>query len=183
FDEGVVDRPLVPLVHGEALARPVAARAEAAELARNRAARLRFPFPHMLEESLAPDLGALKALAFEVPLDDHLRSDPCVVGAHDPESILAPHPFAPGEYVLERVVERVADVERSRHVRRRHDDRPRLRIRALGPEQALALPMRVPEILDRAGFKRLGQVGHRRTRLAMRRCSINLAWAAPAPPG
>jgi hypothetical protein len=39
--------------------------------------------------------------------------------------------------------------------------------------------MRVPAILDRAGFEGLGKLIHRRTRLAMRRCSIN--WLADEP--
>ena len=31
---------------------------------------------------------------------------------------------------------------------------------ALGPEQALAFPMRVPALLDRARFEGLGKLGH-----------------------
>src|SRR3546814_8820652 len=41
------------LVHREALVRPVARRAQAAELPGDLAARLRLPFPDMLEKSLA----------------------------------------------------------------------------------------------------------------------------------
>ena len=114
--------------------------AEAAELAGDRAARLRLPLPHMLEESLAADLGALDALAVEVALDHHLRGDAGMVGADHPQRVLAQHPLAAGEDVLKRDVERVADVQRAGDVGRRHDDRPRLASGALGPEQARRLP-------------------------------------------
>src|SRR5438270_9095850 len=160
LDEGVRDRALIALVHRETLARPVARGAEAAELASDRAARLRFPFPDVLEESLATDLRAFDALALEVALDHHLRRDAGMVGADHPERVLAEHPLAASEHVLERDVERVADVQRPRDIGRRHDDGPRRLIAPLGPEQALGLPVRVPAILDRAGLECLGKLAH-----------------------
>ena len=160
LDERVRDRALIALVHGEALVRPVAAGAEAAELASDRAARLRFPFPDVLEESLATNFGALDALALEVALDHHLRRNAGMVGADHPERVLAEHPLAASEHVLKRDVERMADVQRAGDVGRRHDDRPWSLIAALGPEQALGLPVRVPAILDRAGLECLGKLAH-----------------------
>ena len=65
----------------------------------------------MLEEGLAADVGALDALAVEVALDHHLSGDPGMVHADDPQGVLAEHPLAPGQHVLERVVERVPDVQ------------------------------------------------------------------------
>src|SRR6185312_804410 len=173
LDEDVGDRALVALVHREALVRPVAARAETAELARDRAARLRLPFPHMVEERLAADLGALDALAVEVALDHHLGRDPRMVGADHPQRVLAEHPLAPRQHVLKGVVERMADVQRAGDVGRRHDDRPRLGVGAVRPEQPARLPMLVPALLDRSGVEGLWKLAHRRSRLAMRRCSIN----------
>src|SRR5205085_11733741 len=126
------------------------------KLAGDRAAGLRLPLPYMFKERLAADLLPLHALAFEVPLDDHLRRDAGVVGADDPECILAQHALAAGEDVLKRDVERVADVERARDVRRRHDDRPRLLLRAIGPEQPAIFPVRVPALLDFPGFEGFG---------------------------
>src|SRR5205823_8669516 len=94
FDEDMGDGALIALVHREALVLPVARCAEAAQLAGDRSARLRLPFPDMLEERLAPDLGALEPLALEVALDDHLGRDPGMIGATHPQSVLASHPLA-----------------------------------------------------------------------------------------
>ena len=74
-------------------------------------------------------------------LDDHLRGDAGMVGADHPQSILAAHPLAAGQNVLKRIVERMADVQRAGDVGRRHDDRPRLFVRTVGPEEPLGLPM------------------------------------------
>src|SRR5438552_7125909 len=120
----------------------------------------------MLEESLAPDLGTLEALAFEVALDHHLGGDPGMVGADHPQSVLAPQPLPAGEHVLERNVERVADMERAGDVGRRHDNRPRLAVAALRTEEAAALPMRVPALLDGFGVEGLGKLTHAERRLA-----------------
>src|SRR5215210_4191307 len=98
----------------------------------------------MLEEGLAADLSALDALGLEIALDHHLRGDPGVVGADYPKRILAEHPLAPGQDVLQRIVERVTDVQRSGDVGRRHDDRPWRLAGPIRAEQALFFPMRVP---------------------------------------
>ncbi len=105
-----------------------------------------------------------------------------MVGADDPERILAEHPLAPRQHVLERDVERVADVQRTGDVGRRHDDGPRLRIRAVGAEQPARFPMRVPAILKRFRVEGLGKVGHARRRLAGPRCSGNRRTRKAAAP-
>ncbi len=148
------------LVHREALVAPVARGAQTAELAGNRAARLRLPFPDVLQERLAADLGALDALAVEVAFDHHLGGDAGMVGSDHPQGVLAAHPLATGEDVLQRVVERMADVQRAGDVGRRHDDRPRRRVGPVGPEQPAALPMRVPARLDACGIEGLGKLAH-----------------------
>src|SRR4029079_16701946 len=79
----------------------------------------------------------------------------------------------------QRVVQSVADVQRAGDVGRRHDDRPRLAVIAIRPEESFRLPVRVPAILDRLGFEGLGKLTHAEARLAMPRCSINLARAWP----
>ena len=141
LDEDVGDGALVALVHGEALVRPVARRAEAAELAGDRAARSRAFHSHTWSRNASRlIIGALDALALEVALDHHLRGDAGMVGADHPQGVLAEHPLAPRQHVLQRDVERVADVQAAGDVGRRHDDRPRLGVAALGPEQARAPP-------------------------------------------
>ena len=111
FDEDMGDGALIALVHRETLVLPVARRAQAAELAGDRATGLRLPFPDMLKEGLASNLGALEALAVEVALDHHLGRDPGMIRADHPQCILAAHPLAPGEDILQRDIERVADVQ------------------------------------------------------------------------
>ena len=126
----------------------------------------------MLEERLAADVGALDALAVEVALDHHLGGDAGMVGADHPQRVLALHPRVADQDVLQRIVERMADVERAGDVGRRHDDGEGLGVVALGAEQPLPLPMGIPAGLDRARFERLGKFGHA-ARLAVPRRSIN----------
>ena len=74
-------------------------------------------------ELLAPELGARHALGGEALLDDRLGGDARVVGAADPQRLVAVHPARADEQVLDRVVEGVAHVQRARDVGRRHRDR------------------------------------------------------------
>ena len=129
-DQVVVVQPLEdrlhgagqPLVHGEPLARPVHAVAEAAHLGQDLAAVLGLPLPHPLDERLAAQVVAGQALLGELPLDDVLGGDARVVHAGQPQRAVALHAAAPGQGVHQRVVERVADVQRTRYVRRRQHD-------------------------------------------------------------
>ncbi len=116
-----------PLVHGEALARPVAGGAQPLELVDDRAARLRLPRPHFFEKLLAPERTPVVLLALhELALDHHLRGNAGMIGAGLPEHVAAAHAFEAGEHVLQRVVERMPHVQRAGHVGRRDDD-------AIGP--------------------------------------------------
>ena len=160
LDEGVEHGLRKALVHGEALVRPVAGRAEAAQLAGDLAPALRFPLPHLGHEFVAGEVGALLLLLGELALDHHLGGDPGMVGADHPQGVAALHPRAANEDVLQRDVERMADVQAARDVGRRHDDRIGLGRRARRAEAAAALPMAVPAGLDRAGFEGLGKFGH-----------------------
>src|SRR3546814_2446176 len=86
----------------------------------------------MLEKRLAAYLRALLPLAFQQPLHHHLRRDTRMVCADDPERILALQPRVADQYILQCVVERMADVERARHIGRRNHDSERLRIGPFG---------------------------------------------------
>jgi len=66
-------------VHREAVARPVHGIAEAAHLPRDRAARLFLPLPDSLDELLAAEVLACLAHRVQLPLDDHLGRDACMV--------------------------------------------------------------------------------------------------------
>src|SRR3569833_2958716 len=89
-----------------------------------------------------------------------------MVGADHPERVLPLQPGMADEHVLERDVERMADMERAGDVWRRDDDRERLRLRPVRAEHPLAFPARIPTRLDLGGVESLGKLGHRRTRLA-----------------
>jgi hypothetical protein len=78
-----------------------------------------------------------------LPLHHHLRSDAGVISAGLPEHIAPAHALEAAEDVLQRVVERVAHMQRARHVGRRDHDGEGRRILAFGPaspERAALLP-------------------------------------------
>ena len=83
-----------------------------------------------------------------------------MIGANHPQRILAAQALIADHHVLQRIVERVADVQAARHVRRRVDDGEGFRIGAFRAEQPLVLPMGVPAGLDFGGIEGLGQFGH-----------------------
>ncbi len=126
LDEHLEHRARVVVVHREALAAEVERGAEAQVLPRDRRAGLAPPLPQALEEQLAAELLARRALGRQQPLDHHLRRDARVVGAVDPERVAAAHAVQADQHVVDRAVQRVAHVQRARHVRRRDRDRVRL---------------------------------------------------------
>ena len=129
-----------PLVHGEALARPVAGRAEPLELIDDDAAGFRLPFPDALEEFLAPHVAAAGLLALhQLPLDHHLGRDAGMIGARLPQHVAPAHALEAAENVLQGVVERMAHMQRARHIGRRDHDTIRVRLGAVGPAGAEGL--------------------------------------------
>jgi hypothetical protein len=160
LDENLHDRAGEAFVHGEALIGPVHRAAEPAQLAGDLAAALLLPLPDAADELLPAEVGAPDPFLLEIALDHHLGGDPRMVGADHPQSVLALQPRMPRQDVLQRVVERVADVQRAGDVGRRIDDRPGLGMRPLRAEQAVRFPMLVPAALDRGGVERLRQFGH-----------------------
>ena len=64
-----------------------------------------------------------------------------------PQHVLPAHALEAAQDVLQRVVERVAHVQRAGHVRRRDDDAIGLRIRAVGPAGLEGLA-RFPKVAD-----------------------------------
>ena len=148
-------------VHREALALPVAGRAEAPHLSGDAAARIRLPLPHALEEVLAADVVAAEALGLELALDNHLRGDAGVVGAGLPQHVGAAHALPAGERVHQRLVEAVPHVQCAGDVRRRQQNAEVVGLGGIfaGGEIATVFPARVPALLDLGGFETLGQ-GH-----------------------
>ena len=109
-------------VHREALARPVAGRAEPAHLVRDRRAGFLLPRPDALGELLAADVPPRLALRLQLLLDDDLRRDAGMVGAELPQRVVAAHPVVADQHVHQRHLERVAHVQRAGDVRGRQLD-------------------------------------------------------------
>ncbi len=107
--------------HGEGIARPVEAGAQPLELADNGAARLRLPVPDAAQELLAPHLGAggVGGVFRQLAFDHHLGGDAGVVLPGLPQHVKAAHPVPAGQDILQRVVQRVADMQAAGDVRRR----------------------------------------------------------------
>src|SRR5690606_6598447 len=133
------------LVHGEPLPLPVAGRTQAAQLARDDAAVALLPLPHPLHEGFPPEAAAVDALLGQHLLHHVLGGDARVVRARYPQRELPLHAAPPHQHVLQGDVERVAHMQRSRHVGRRDDNREHLaRLVGLHVEEALLLPELVP---------------------------------------
>ena len=169
------------LVHGEALARPVAGRAEPAQLFQDRAARLFAPGPDLLDEGLAADrLGVAvfrrhaaverDPLLRQHPLHHHLGRNAGMVGAGLPQHVAPLHPVEADQDVLDRVVEGMAEMQAAGHVRRRDHDGVGFAIgRRIGPERARRFPAVVLPALH--GFGPVGLVQHGALRRRFRCCA------------
>ena len=97
------------------------------------------------------------------PLDHGLRGDAGMIGARHPQRVVALHPPPADENILQRVVQRMPQVQRAGHVRRRNDDRIRLALRVgLAVKIAAILPERIPAVLRRLVIVLLGKLlgGH-----------------------
>ena len=113
-------------VEGEALSGPVAGSAEPLVLLGDGAAVLAYPFPYPRNERLSADFLPGLSLFGELPFDDDLSCDACVVAAREPEGWVAHHAMPADERVLGGGGQCVAEVEFTRNVGRRHDDDKRL---------------------------------------------------------
>ena len=93
----------------------------------------------------------LRPFLGQFPLDHVLRGDAGVVHAGQPQRGVALHPAPPDQRVDQRVVERVPDVQRAGHVRRRDHDAERRVVRAdrrdVGVHQPALLPGLVQPVL------------------------------------
>ena len=130
IDENLDDGARQPFVHGEAFARPIAGGAEALQLIDDRAARMLLPGPDALQKLLASKLAAAGLLLFhELPFDKTLSRDARMVRPRLPKHVAPAHALEPRQHILQRVVQRVAHVKRTRHVWRRNHNRKGLGFR------------------------------------------------------
>ena len=144
------------LIHGEAFARPVAGGAEALQLVEDQATRFRLPLPDLLDEGLTAHLATARQLfGGQLTLNDHLGRDAGMVHARLPKHILAAHALEADHDVLQRVVERMAHMQRARDVRRRDHDGEGFSagLRALAGAEGIRLFPRFGDArLDRCGI-------------------------------
>ena len=146
------------LVHRETAAVPVAGDAHALLLFDDAVAVLTFPVPHALKKLVAPEIIAGLPLFFSQHfLDLDLRGNACVVNAREPERGIALHALVARQDILQCRVQRVAHVELSRDVGRRHDDGERL---LRGIDCSLEISALHPKVVYFA-FDRFGVVGFR----------------------
>jgi hypothetical protein len=103
---------------------------------------------------LAGEVGAPFAARVSA-LDHHLGRDAGMVGAHHPQRVAALQPRMPRQDVLQGIVERMPDMERSSDVGRRDHDRERRRVGPLGAKPSRRLPMRIPARFDGRGVEGL----------------------------
>ncbi len=170
--ENVADPLGIGLVHGEALARPIAGAAEALELIDDDVAVLVLEGPDALEELVAAEVAAGELFVLtQFALDLRLGRDAGVVGAGQPQHFFPLLAGAAGQDVLDRVVEDVSEVQDAGDVRRRDDDRVGGLVRGrIGLETFPVDPSGVPLGFHLLGFVGFRQVGHERG-------------AMPEPPG
>ena len=147
------------LVHGEALAGPVAGAADPLELLRDDRMVLGLDLPCLLDELPAAELPAEYALLAELLLYDVLGGYARMVGAGHPEGRLAAHAVVADQDVLEGVVEAMAYVEDARDVGRGNDDDEGLLAGiARRLEQSLGLPGLIDAFLKARGVIGFGQL-------------------------
>ncbi len=159
--EGLGDDVRERLVHREVLARPVDAGAQAPHLVGDRRAALPLPGPDALDEGGAAEVVARAAFVLQLALDDDLGRDAGMVGAGQPQRVVAAHAVPARQRVHDRLVERMPHVQRAGDVGRRQLDRERgpRRVQARGAE-AVALPPVDPARLDGRGVVGLGEFAH-----------------------
>ncbi len=138
--------------HGEGIARPVTGRTEALQLINDRIAVLRLPLPDLAEEILAAHIRAAQvALRLQLLLDLQLRGDPRMVLPRLPQRVKAAHPVPTGEDILQRVVERMAHMQRAGDVRRRDHD-----AETLGPRLGIGARLEGARLLPHPVEPRFG---------------------------
>ena len=159
-DEDRAHRQRRPGVHGELLARPVGADAQALVLGEDALAVAVDELPGLFEERLAADVAPVLALGRQLALDQRVYGDCGVVDARQPQRLATLHAPPAHKDVLDRVHHRVAEVQLTREVRRRHDHRVRLGVGVyVCRESAGVLPALVSNAFDRGGVVGTGHLG------------------------
>ena len=148
-EEGFAYRFRARVIEREARARPVARCPDLLQLAEDARLVLVLPLPDFRDECFAAEVVTCLLLGLHQQAFDHrLRGDPRVIGAGHPERVAALHPSPTHEDILQRDVQRVPHVQRTRHVRWRDHNRVRLApLRRVRMEVSAFIPERQPLLL------------------------------------
>ena len=162
IDENLTHRAHVLRVKGVAQPRPIARTTKPLQLLDNDAAVFILPLQDPAEKFLPADL--LPSFFFRFPnvfFHRGLRRDARVIGPRQPQHFMAQHARAPGQNILDGVVQDVPEREHAGDVRRRNDDgecrlgRTRVRMKIAAFE-----PVLIPLRFDGGGVVSFWQFGH-----------------------
>ena len=142
------------LVHRKPRPPPVATAPHQPELVEDRPLEFILPLLDAGYELVALKIRSPLAFLGEDSLFHHrLRGDAGVVRAGHPQGVVASHSSLTDENVLERIIERMADVKAIGHVRRWDNNAIRSpAVAGFGVEAALPLPQLVGLLLDAPGI-------------------------------
>ncbi len=143
-------------VHRKSQAVPVAGFSELLLLLDDCITRCRLPLPDAFDEPVAPKCFPGKPLSHELLFDDVLSRNAGMVGTGEPERIPSLHAPPPDEDVLQRMVQCMADMEGSRHIRWGNHNAIRLAwLLRRRVEIAASKPLTRPACFDGFGVIRL----------------------------
>ena len=106
----------------------------------------------------------IDSLLFELALNHDLSRNTGVIGAREPERVVARHAVIAGERIHDGLIERMPHVQDARNVGRRELDREAWFVLIeSGAEVAALFPFRVPVRFNGSGFEALGELCHQRS--------------------
>ena len=114
-----------------------------------------FPLPDFFEEFFAAEIVARQSLRIQLTLDNDLRRDAGMVGARLSQGIGAAHAMVAGQRIHDGLVETMAHVQRTGHIRWRQQDAEIIGFSGIetGGKVAFVLPEGVPTGFYVLGFK------------------------------
>lgn len=152
-NEDLADRFRKTGIHREPFPLPIAGGSELLELADDRPAGLFLPTPDALQKFFASERFPRRAFGLQLSLHHILRRNSGMVGAGHPEHIPSLHPAPADQDVLQRVVQGMTHMQRSRDIRRRdHHGVGLPGMGRVGVKQAGIDPALVPAVFDVVGI-------------------------------
>ncbi len=137
---------------------PVTGAAQFLQLVDDGAALVLAPFPDPLDKGVAAEIVTALAFFGKLPLDHVLGGDARMVGAGQPERVVAAHAMIAGQDILQGVVQGMADMQNTGDIGRRNNDgEPGFAILHRGLEAVLFCPGFQPLFFDIAEIVALGQ--------------------------